>query len=58
MTQSSQRRSDAQRIDLRRAAEIHFWSNEFDCTEEELQRAVEEVGVVSGMVRQYLASRP
>lgn len=44
-------------VDLRHAWEVQLWTREFDCSEEELRRAVKAVGNSARSVRHYLKGR-
>lgn len=50
----SYRAQDHWRVDLDEGWELRFWSREFDCSEEELRKAVQLVGTSAGAVRAYL----
>jgi hypothetical protein len=47
---------DHWRVDLAEDWEIFFWSREFHCNEQDLRKAVGQVGNKAGAVRAYLAS--
>jgi AraC-like DNA-binding protein len=49
------RAQDHWRVDLAEDWEIFFWSREFNCSENELRRAVKEVGSNAGAVRAFLS---
>lgn len=48
---------DHWRVDLAQEWEVKFWSREFGCNENELRKAVADVGSNAGAVRAYLASQ-
>jgi hypothetical protein len=45
---------DATRININRKYEVEYWCDKFNCTEEELKKAINRVGVTSEAVKEYL----
>lgn len=48
---------DRSRIGLGEQWELDYWTMEFGCSENELRKAVDEVGNSADEVREYLSSR-
>lgn len=48
---------DRGRIDLSDPREVNWWRKKFDCSENQLRHAVEEVGNNAGIVEQLLDGR-
>jgi hypothetical protein len=48
---------DRGRIDLTDPREVNWWRKKFDCSEDQLRRAVAEVGESAAMVEQLLDGR-
>ena len=42
------------RIDMSNPSEVTYWAKQFGCSQEQLRRAVEQVGESSAMVEQLL----
>jgi hypothetical protein len=51
---SERRPQDAARISLSEDWEIMYWTKELECSEDELQDAVQTVGNSAAAVRKYL----
>jgi len=49
--------ADRTRININEAHEIAYWSKVLACSEEELRRAVDAVGVMAADVRQHLGTK-
>lgn len=47
---------DPGRVDVLNSVELQYWCRELQCSEEDLTRAVAEVGSHVTAVREYLAS--
>ncbi len=45
---------DAARINIHEDYEVRYWTKKFDCTEDQLRKAVEAVGVSARMVEEYV----
>jgi hypothetical protein len=48
------RPQDSSRINMNQEHEVRWWTKEFGCTREQLQKAVQAVGVSADKVRDYL----
>jgi hypothetical protein len=48
---------DPGRVDMLDALERQYWAREFHCTEHQLAKAVEKVGVHVTVLREHLARR-
>jgi hypothetical protein len=51
------RPQDSSRINIGEDYEISYWTKRFNCSEEELRKAVDAVGVSATKVEEYLKSR-
>jgi hypothetical protein len=51
---NKRRPADANRVNVNEEYEIQYWTGKFNCSEEELKRAVEAVGPMADKVQQYL----
>ncbi|MEO8805021.1 MAG: DUF3606 domain-containing protein [Burkholderiaceae bacterium] len=49
--------ADRARININEPHEIAYWSKALACSEEELRRAVDAVGVMATEVRQHLGTK-
>jgi len=47
---------DGARVNVNEDYEVKYWCNKFGCTEEQLKKAVESVGVSKDKVSEYLQS--
>ena len=47
--------ADRTRVNINEPYEIVYWTQAFDCTEEDLRKAVAEVGVMADEVRAWVA---
>jgi hypothetical protein len=45
---------DATRVNVNENYEVQYWTKKFNCSEAELRRAVEAVGVSADKVEEYL----
>lgn len=50
------RPQDSSRINMNEAYEVVYWTNKFGCTREELQAAVDRVGVSSAAVENDISA--
>ncbi|MGJ7506004.1 DUF3606 domain-containing protein [Variovorax sp. GT1P44] len=48
---------DRSRININEAHEVRYWVQRFDVTEEDLRKAVAEVGVSADRVAEFLGKR-
>jgi len=46
--------ADSSRVNVNEDYEVAYWTDVFDCTKQELEKAVEKVGTSSKAVRDYL----
>lgn len=44
---------DSKRIDINTPHEVQYWCGKFDCSKEQLEEAVNEVGTSSAAVERY-----
>ena len=51
---TKKRPQDASRINLGQSYEVEYWCNHFDCSEDELRKAVDKVGTSNEAVADYL----
>lgn len=51
---TKKRPEDSQRINLNQPYEVQYWCDKFDCTEDDLQDAVDAVGNSAADVQTYL----
>lgn len=51
---TKKRPQDASRINLSQSYEVEYWCNHFGCSEDELRKAVDEVGTSKEAVTDYL----
>jgi hypothetical protein len=49
--------ADRSRVNVNETWEVRYWCKEFDCTENQLRAAVEEVGVSADAVRKKITGR-
>jgi len=48
---------DSSRVNVNEDYEVRYWTTKFNCSEEELKRAVEAVGVSAAKVEEYLTKK-
>jgi hypothetical protein len=58
MSDSTQDRGpqDRSRVNVNQPHEVRYWTQEFNCTEQQLRAAVERVGVMADDVRRAIGS--
>jgi len=49
--------ADRSRVNVNETWEVRYWCKEFDCTENQLRAAIEEVGVSATAVRKKITGR-
>lgn len=54
---SKKRPQDASKVNVNEQWEVQYWCKEFNCTPEQLKKAVDAVGVSAEKVRQHLRGR-
>ncbi|MCW3077746.1 MAG: hypothetical protein JWO32_2355 [Bacteroidetes bacterium] len=48
---------DSSRININEDYEVQYWTNKFNCSKEELRKAVDAVGVSAEKVENYLKGK-